>query len=632
MPPPAASATPLGRALTIHAARRDADERSTRQAAVAAAARSVHGPLDGMLHGVADATRAALEADAIVIYTLGADGPSRWRRSVPACPRPATASPRRPSPRRAAWSTPTVASSPRRRASWPAASPCRSPAAASAAPSPGCTAPSGRSPTATRRTSAAFAQIAALAHRPRDAGAGARPPRGAARGLPRDHRGARRHARAGRDLRGRGLGRPPRPAGRRGGRRHRIGRPRPAGHGLRTVVPALSTTRARPARCCSWPPARVASCSAPTLVRPPRLGRRAPPAARRRPELRALHPRRQPAAGLPAVLGVVWPEAHAASDDDLDLARHLGTASAAAIDRAETLASERQARARAQELQRIGGLMASNLDAAAVLREIVSQAALLLNADSCALRLVEGDRLVVRAVQGEAAELLAGEQAPLTGGPTGEVLARRTPVAVADMAADDRFLPDDPLVQARFAAYLGAPILSPDGDLRGVLALYDRRRAGVEARRARGARGVRQLRHRRPPERPALPARRAGEGRSPRPSSPRSPTVSSWSTPTRASRCGTARRPTMTGVPLAGRPAPHPARAAARRAGRPRRRGARSAAGGGRVGGGVEVRLSRGEREIWLRPGLPSCATPSRTGSAPSTRCATSPRTASSTS
>ena len=181
-------------------------------------------------------------------------------------------------------------------------------------------------------------------------------------------------------------------------------------------------------------------------------------------------------AGLTAVLGVVWPEAHAASDDDLDLARHLGTAAAAAIDRAETLASERQARARAQELQRIGGLMASNLDAAAVLREIVSQAALLLNADSCALRLVEGDRLVVRAVQGEAAELLAGEQAPLTGGPTGEVLARRTPVAVADMAADDRFLPDDPLVQARFAAYLGAPILSPDGDLRGVLALYDRRR------------------------------------------------------------------------------------------------------------------------------------------------------------
>ena len=181
-------------------------------------------------------------------------------------------------------------------------------------------------------------------------------------------------------------------------------------------------------------------------------------------------------AGLAAVLGVVWPEAHAASDDDLDLARHLGTAAAAAIERAETLASERQARARAQELQRIGGLMASNLDAAAVLREIVSQAALLLNADSCALRLVEGDRLVVRAVQGEAAELLAGEQAPITGGPTGEVLARRTPVAVADMAADDRFLPDDPLVQARFAAYLGAPILSPDGDLRGVLALYDRRR------------------------------------------------------------------------------------------------------------------------------------------------------------
>ena len=65
----------LERALTIHAARRLAEERSARQAAVAAAARSVHGQLDGMLRGVAEAARGALEADAAVIYTLGADGP-----------------------------------------------------------------------------------------------------------------------------------------------------------------------------------------------------------------------------------------------------------------------------------------------------------------------------------------------------------------------------------------------------------------------------------------------------------------------------------------------------------------------------------------------------------------------------
>ena len=65
----------LQRALTIHAARRLAEERSARQAAVAAAARSVHGQIDGMLRGVAEAARGALEADATVIYTLGADGP-----------------------------------------------------------------------------------------------------------------------------------------------------------------------------------------------------------------------------------------------------------------------------------------------------------------------------------------------------------------------------------------------------------------------------------------------------------------------------------------------------------------------------------------------------------------------------
>jgi PAS domain S-box-containing protein len=177
-----------------------------------------------------------------------------------------------------------------------------------------------------------------------------------------------------------------------------------------------------------------------------------------------------------AVLGAVWATPRGAADDELELARHLATAASAAIERAEVLAAERRARARAQELQRIGGLMASSLDAPAVLREIVSQAALLLHADSCALRLVEGDRLVVRAVQGAAAELLTGEETTLSGGPTGEVLARRTPLAIADMAADDRFLPDDPLLRADFRAYLGAPILSPSGDLRGALVLYDRRR------------------------------------------------------------------------------------------------------------------------------------------------------------
>jgi PAS domain S-box-containing protein len=124
----------------------------------------------------------------------------------------------------------------------------------------------------------------------------------------------------------------------------------------------------------------------------------------------------------------------------------------------------------------IAGPQSQSSQAPAVLREIVSQAAALLVADACALRLVEGDRLVVRAVQGDVDELLAGERAPLTGGPTGEVLARRSPLAIEDLAADDRVPPSDPSLRASFASYLGAPILSPDGSLSGVLALYDRRR------------------------------------------------------------------------------------------------------------------------------------------------------------
>ncbi len=464
----------LQRALTIHAARRLADERSARQAAVVGAARSVHGSLDGMLRGVADAARGALEADAAVVYTLGADGPVALEAVGTGLPETCDGV----AAQAIATARSVVDADGRFLASSPGELAC-----GVAVPLPGggergaiSALYRAKRPLSERDAEdlAAFAQIAALAIdratlereldrrevlrtgfvEITDALAGTREPAETYSAVASAARRALRASAAVVVTESDGL----------------------RASGAAPTTPALVDDGGQAGALLQLAAreGRIVLCTDASS------DRRVSGAERRRlleaGQRSALCIPVVSPAGLAAVLGVVWPEAHAASDDDLDLARHLGTAAAAAIERAETLASERRARARAQELQRIGGLMASNLDAAAVLREIVSQAALLLNADSCALRLVEGDRLVVRAVQGEAAELLAGEQAPITGGPTGEVLARRTPVAVADMAADDRFLPDDPLVQARFAAYLGAPILSPDGDLRGVLALYDRRR------------------------------------------------------------------------------------------------------------------------------------------------------------
>ena len=620
----------LQRALTIHAARRLAEERSARQAAVAAAARSVHGQLDGMLRGVAEAARGALEADAAVIYTLGADGPVALEAvgtGLPdACDGVAAQA--------IATARSVVDADGRFLASAPGELAC-----GVAVPLPGggergaiSALYRAKRPLGERDAEdlAAFAQIAALAIdratlereldrrevlragfvEITDALAGTREPAETYSAVASAARRALRASAAVVVTESDGL----------------------RASGSAPTMPALVDDAGQAGALLQLAAreGRIVLCTDASS------DRRVSGAERRRlletGQRSALCIPVVSPAGLAAVLGVVWPEAHAASDDDLDLARHLGTAAAAAIERAETLASERQARARAQELQRIGGLMASNLDAAAVLREIVSQAALLLNADSCALRLVEGDRLVVRAVQGEAAELLAGEQAPITGGPTGEVLARRTPVAVADMAADDRFLPDDPLVQA--------PVRGLPGCADPVARRRPARRAGavrpappgVEARRARGARGVRQLRHRGTPERPSVPARRAGEGE-----------VRGHHRVDRRRHRGGRRRLADRDVEprhvdhdrrlVPRRPAPHAARAAARRARRPRRRGARRRcrrrprpAAASRCG-------SRGaSARSGCRPARPSCATRSRTGSAPSTRCATCPRTASSTS
>ena len=123
----------------------------------------------------------------------------------------------------------------------------------------------------------------------------------------------------------------------------------------------------------------------------------------------------------------------------------------------------------------MGGLLATELDPAAILDEVAGQAPALLGADACAILLVEGDELVVSAVGGETAPSAVGLRVPATARPAGDVVQARVPVAFSDAAADGRLLVDDPVLAAGHSGYLGVPLVGLEGGFQGVLAVYSQR-------------------------------------------------------------------------------------------------------------------------------------------------------------
>ena len=162
------------------------------------------------------------------------------------------------------------------------------------------------------------------------------------------------------------------------------------------------------------------------------------------------------------------------TDDDLELAEHVARVAAGALHRSGLYEEERSARSLAQQLARTGSLLATELDPAAVLDEVVRQAPRLVGVDACAIRVLEGDELVISAVAGEDDETLIGSRSPGTAWLSGDVTQSRAPLAVADAAADDRLVAVDPLLQLGHRAYLGVPLTGPEGVLHGVLAVYSR--------------------------------------------------------------------------------------------------------------------------------------------------------------
>ncbi|HYY03097.1 MAG TPA: GAF domain-containing protein [Gaiellaceae bacterium] len=176
-----------------------------------------------------------------------------------------------------------------------------------------------------------------------------------------------------------------------------------------------------------------------------------------------------------ALVLVCFPSPRAFLDDDLELARHLADAARGALERSELFEAERTARTLSQQLAHTGGVLATELDPAAVLEEVVQQAPALLSADACAIRTVENDELVVSAASGEGADDAVGTRTPATAWLSGDVAQSRGPVAINDVGADERLIAADPIVAAGHRAFLGVPLSGPEGALHGVLAVYVRR-------------------------------------------------------------------------------------------------------------------------------------------------------------
>jgi len=161
-------------------------------------------------------------------------------------------------------------------------------------------------------------------------------------------------------------------------------------------------------------------------------------------------------------------------DEDVELARHLAGAARGALERSGLFEGERTSRALAQQLARMSSALATELDPAAVLDEVVQQAPELLGADACAIRIVEGDELLVTAVAGRDTEVALGVRSETAGWLSGEVSQSRRAVAVEDASPDAALVGSDAVLAAGYTAYLGVPLVGPEGSLYGVIAVYSR--------------------------------------------------------------------------------------------------------------------------------------------------------------
>ena len=180
-----------------------------------------------------------------------------------------------------------------------------------------------------------------------------------------------------------------------------------------------------------------------------------------------------PVRGEQAELVVVFFERpHAFSRDDLELAQQVARAARGALERSRLFDAERTSRSLAQQLARTGSLLATELDPAAVLESVVSEACELLRVDAAALASLEDRELLITAAVGDGAQGAIGVRSPLGASAPGDVVRSRAPAVYEDVSHNDRLRERDVFLAAGNAAYLGVPLSAPDGGLYGVLSVY----------------------------------------------------------------------------------------------------------------------------------------------------------------
>ena len=162
-------------------------------------------------------------------------------------------------------------------------------------------------------------------------------------------------------------------------------------------------------------------------------------------------------------------------DEQLELAGHVAGAARGALERSELYESERRARALAQRLARAGVELAGELDPDNLLDVAVRSAVELLETGGASIRLLEGDEVVGRAALGEGEVESVGARAPSTAWLVGDIVQTRSTRAIADVRDDARIGDADVMLAAGYAAYLGVPMVGPDGSVHGILAVYSLR-------------------------------------------------------------------------------------------------------------------------------------------------------------
>ena len=193
------------------------------------------------------------------------------------------------------------------------------------------------------------------------------------------------------------------------------------------------------------------------------------------------------AAGFGALLAVPLPQPRAAAnglvlvffrgeraftDEQLELAEHVAGATRGALERSELYEFERRSRSLAQRLAKASRELAGELDPEDVLDGAAQHAVELLAADGASVRLLEDDELVVRSAHGAGARAASGMRAPSTSWLVGDIVQSRSTRAIADAGGDARIAEADPMLATAHAAYLGVPMVAPDGSIHGVLAVY----------------------------------------------------------------------------------------------------------------------------------------------------------------